>query len=230
MKEIVINKIKIILVGVLAGLFIGIGGALNIVFLSLDLPYLGALAFPIGLFFVCYLDVYLFTGKVGYIFYNNKCYKINVLFGILGNIIGAVLLGLIFNYVYPLNTSVFNPETFINAKIIDLFNFDLNKFFIFFIQSMMAGIFVYLAVEAFKKFENHFAKIAGIFAMIFAMVFLKAEHSVANLFYYGAFFNYLKCDVLSLIFSIVIAILGNSLGSLTICGIFRLAKKADCTK
>ncbi len=46
-------------------MMIGIGSA---VYLTLDNKIIGALLFSIGLFMICSFSMYLYTGKIGYIF------------------------------------------------------------------------------------------------------------------------------------------------------------------
>ena len=50
--------------GMFAGIMIGIGG---VVFLSLNNKILGATFFSIGLLVICMFDMYLYTGKIGYV-------------------------------------------------------------------------------------------------------------------------------------------------------------------
>ena len=57
--------------GILAGISIAIGGT---VFLSLDNKVLGALFFTVGLFAVCTFGFNLYTGKVCYVFDNDREY------------------------------------------------------------------------------------------------------------------------------------------------------------
>ena len=52
------------ILGVLAGMMIGIGGCVS---LSCDNRYIGALLFSLGLFGIIQFGFGLFTGKVGYI-------------------------------------------------------------------------------------------------------------------------------------------------------------------
>lgn len=196
---------------ILAGIFIGLGGALNLVLTSNNQPYLGAIFFSLGLLLVCFLNAYLFTGKVGYILETPK--KLDILKGALGNTIGAFIIGLIFSFVFPFNTS-FDFTSFINNKIIDLFHFDYVYFFKFLFRSMLAGVFVFLAVEGFKKVDNKLISALLIILAISGMIITKSEHSIANLFYYGALINYVSIDFLSVFTTILLTMLGNSAGAI----------------
>ena len=74
--------------GILAGISIAIGGT---VFLSLDNKVLGALFFTVGLFAVCTFGFNLYTGKVCYVFDNDREYALGLPVIWLGNLCGAFL-------------------------------------------------------------------------------------------------------------------------------------------
>ena len=72
--------------GILAGISIAIGGT---VFLSLENKVLGALFFTVGLFAVCTFGFNLFTGKVCYVFDQDRKYALGLPLIWLGNLAGA---------------------------------------------------------------------------------------------------------------------------------------------
>ena len=47
-----------------AGMMVGIGGA---VYMSCDNKYVGAVLFSVALLTICYMGMYLFTGKIGFL-------------------------------------------------------------------------------------------------------------------------------------------------------------------
>ena len=63
--------LRIFLSALLAGAVIAIGGT---VCLSLESAVAGALFFTVGLFAVCTRSLHLFTGKVCYVFENDRAY------------------------------------------------------------------------------------------------------------------------------------------------------------
>lgn len=79
-----------IISGVLAGISISLGGT---IFLLIDSKIVGALFFTVGLFCVCVFGFSLFTGKVCYVFDNDRKYALNLPFIWLGNLIGTILIG-----------------------------------------------------------------------------------------------------------------------------------------
>ena len=90
---------KTVLFGIYAGMAIAFGGLLNIVANTLlsSAPIwgrlFGSLLFPIGLTMVCFFSFNLFTGKIGYVFDNDRKYLLFLLFVYIGNIAGSLLVG-----------------------------------------------------------------------------------------------------------------------------------------
>ena len=66
----------ILLSGVLAGMMISVGGT---VYLSVDSKVVGASLFSIGLFFVVSMRLWLYTGKIGYLFLGGHDYAAKLL-------------------------------------------------------------------------------------------------------------------------------------------------------
>ena len=67
----IMEKFKIFLSSILAGMAIAIGGIAN---LTLENKVAGAIFFTAGLFTVCVFGFHLFTGKVCYVFENKAGY------------------------------------------------------------------------------------------------------------------------------------------------------------
>ena len=107
---------KTVLFGIYAGMAIGFGGLLNIVANTLlsSAPIwgriLGSLLFPIGLTMVCFFSFNLFTGKIGYLFDNDKSYLLFLLFVYIGNILGSLLMGAFCKVVFAIIESM-NAQT-----------------------------------------------------------------------------------------------------------------------
>ena len=74
--------------GIMAGLAIALGGT---VYLSVENQIVGALFFTVGLFTVCTMNFQLYTGRVCYLFENDKNYALQLPLIWLGNLTGAVL-------------------------------------------------------------------------------------------------------------------------------------------
>lgn len=207
---------KTVLFGIYAGMAIGFGGMLNIVANTLlsSAPIwgriLGSLLFPIGLTMVCFLSFNLFTGKIGYLFDNDKSYLLFLLFVYIGNILGSLLMGAFCRVVFA-GTPLMETANAI-AKV-KLFSLEFLPIIKCFAGSVLCGVLVYLAILSYKEFKKVYLKIIGIFLAIGLFVFLKFDHCIANMYYfafawtYGNGVTYLALAVVTL---------GNSLGAIAL--------------
>ena len=218
---------KTVLFGIYAGMAIGFGGLLNIVANTLlsSTPIwgklLGSLLFPIGLTMVCFLSFNLFTGKIGYLFDNDKSYLLFLLFVYIGNILGSLLMGGFCRVVLG-ETAL--QQTVNNIALNKLWHYELafGPILKTFAGSVLCGVLVYLAILSYKQFKQVYLKIIGIFLAIGLFVFLGFDHCIANMFYftfawaYGSGVTYLALAVVTL---------GNSLGAIALNEGIKAAKK-----
>ena len=216
---------KTVLFGIYAGMAIGFGGLLNIVANTLlsSAPIwgriLGSLLFPIGLTMVCFFSFNLFTGKIGYLFDNDRSYLLFLLFVYIGNILGSLLMGAFCKVVFA-NTALMNTANAIAGG--KLFALEFLPIIKCFAGSVLCGVLVYLAILSYKSFKQVYLKIIGIFLAIGLFVFLKFDHCIANMFYFAFSWSYGK-GVTYLALAIVT--LGNSLGAIALNEGIKAAKK-----
>ena len=216
---------KTVLFGIYAGMAIGFGGLLNIVANTLlsSAPIwgriLGSLLFPIGLTMVCFFSFNLFTGKIGYLFDNDKSYLLFLLFVYIGNILGSLLMGAFCKVVFA-DTALMNTANAIAGG--KLFALEFLPIIKCFAGSVLCGVLVYLAIVSYKSFKQVYLKIIGIFLAIGLFVFLKFDHCIANMFYFAFSWSYGK-GVTYLALAIVT--LGNSLGAIALNEGIKAAKK-----
>lgn len=178
---------KLAKLSILAAILIALGGT---AYLRISDKIIGSAMFSIGLYAVIELKANLFTGKVGYI--NNKKKLIDGAFILLFNIFIALICGIIYRYNFGIASSV---ATKLDKNIFKLF-----------VDSVICGICIYLAVEGGKT--NKVMVLLGV--MVFILV--GAEHCVADAFYLGASETITWINMSRLL----IVILGNSVGSLLI--------------
>lgn len=178
-----------------AGIMIAIGGT---VFLACDNKYVGAVLFSVALLCICYLGYYLYTGKIGYLSEDFSKKNISMLLtGLAGNLLVTFLLGMLIRFVLPSHAE--------KAAVIGAAKLE-QSFFAAFVRAVFCGILMYSAVEIFKSKKTPI----GILFCIPVFILSGFEHSVADMFYFGA----------SGIFSLKIitfelaAVLGNTVGSL----------------
>ena len=137
------KNINYLIKGIYAGVMIGIGG---IAYLSITNKIIGAFIFSIGLISICIYNMNLYTGKIGYILNNKPSYIFELLFTLIGNFIGAFLVGNLINLTRFNNLSNVAKE----ISIIKLNDSELSIF----ILSVFCGILMYIAVNTFKKYEK----------------------------------------------------------------------------
>lgn len=175
----------------LAGLLISLGAT---AFLTVDNKIVGALLFSIGLTAVILLEANLYTGKIGYV--NSKAKLISAALILIQNLLVALVCGLIF---YSTKNNICE-------------NLWLNKltksWYEFLFDSIGCGICIYLSVELYKKTSSIFVIVLGVLVFILSGF----EHCIADIFYLSASMSF---DLKSILY-ILIAIIGNSIGSLLI--------------
>lgn len=175
----------------LAGLLISLGAT---AFLTADNKIVGALLFSIGLTAVILLEANLYTGKIGYV--NSRGKLIDAVVILILNLLAASICGLIF---YSAKNNICE-------------NLWLNKltksWHEFLFDSIGCGICIYLSVELYKKTGSIFVIVLGVLVFILGGF----EHCIADIFYLNAAMSF---DLKSMLY-ILIAIIGNSVGSLLI--------------
>lgn len=184
-----------LLSGVAAGVCISLGGS---VFLACENKIVGSVFFCVALLCICYKGYALFTGKVGFIPEKHGKEELSVLFlGLLGNLIGTVLCGLLVSVALP-NLS----ETAANICNTKLDQPILSTL----IRGFFCGVLMYLAVSIFRDKQ----KSIGILFCIPVFILSGFEHSIADMFYFacGKVFT---CN--SLLF-ILLVVLGNAVGGM----------------
>lgn len=187
--------------GIFAGIMIGIGG---VAFLSLDNKVLGATFFSIGLLSVCMFDMYLYTGKIGYIISNKISYVKLLLLSLVGNFIGTYLV----SYAV-LNSRIAS----ISDKALVLSNIKLNDSVMsILVLSIFCGMLMYIAVNSYKTSIDIFGKYICIFMCVIVFILCGFEHCVANMFYFSVAGVW---SVRTLIY-VLVMVLGNSIGSVFI--------------
>ncbi len=190
---------------ILAGVMISIGGS---VFLSCENRAVGAFFFSVGLVAVVMLGFNLYTGRIGYVFENDKAFFIDTLLSIVGNLVGCVAVGL-------MQLPKGNVAGVVESK---LQKGELTVF----ADGILCGILIYVCVEIFKKKGT----IAGILLCIPTFILCGFEHSIADMFYVV---NARAFTLDSAIF-LFIVVLGNAVGGLAIPLLMRFSAALDKKK
>ena len=179
------SKIELINKSIGASILIGLG---DYALLKVGNP-IGPILFTLGLLGVCYMGLNLFTGKCGFII-EDKINFLDLMIILIINLIAGYLLGLIF--------SLCDVDVYKNAiDKVNSWSFSLS----FFIKSLMCGIIMYIAVYIYRKKSP-----LGIIFGIPLFIFSGFQHCIANIITLGV--------ARTIHSSIILAIIGNFIGSL----------------
>lgn len=196
MKKAVINAVS-------AAMMISIASYCNLISGN---KYVGAALFSFGLIMVCRYSMSLFTGMAGYIVKKNAL-EFTVVTAV--NCVFAFGFGAL---------GSFNPA--VKEKAAEVCSAKLgNSLLWLFVSAFFCGILIYLGVDFYKKHGSYI----GIIFAIPIFVLCGFDHTVADLFYYGAAGNYNIADLLPLL----VIILGNIAGSSIIRALLFFGKKDE---
>lgn len=195
------KNINILFKGIYAGMMIGIGGT---VYLSISNSIIGAIFFSVGLLTICIYKMNLYTGMIGYIIENKLNYIVTLLLTLIGNFIGTMITSLL-----VLNTRIANLS--VRANEISAIKINDNYLSIF-ILSIFCGMLMYIAVNTFKKEKDSIVRYLAIFICVIVFILSGFEHCIANMYY----ISLAKLWSLKAVLSMLIMILGNSVGSIFI--------------
>ncbi|MCR5294067.1 MAG: formate/nitrite transporter family protein [Lachnospiraceae bacterium] len=166
--------------GILAGISIALGG---VVFLAVENKVLGALLFTVGLFSVCSFGFHLFTGKVCYVFQNDKSYALRLPVIWLGNLVGTGLIAFAARLGRSGEAMAEKAAGLAAAKLDDSF---VSLFFL----GLLCNIFIYIAVEGYGRIPHEAGKYLALVFGVMGFILCGTEHCVADMFYFwiaGAF-------------------------------------------
>ena len=151
---------KTFLYGILAGICIAVGGA---AFLALDNKVLGALFFVVGLFTICTFGFNLFTGKVCYVFENDRSYWLTLPVIWAGNLIGCLLVAGLLSLTRIAPAFTEKAQGMAEVKLSD-------SLLSIFILAVFCNLLIYIAVDGYKNNPHELGKYLSLFFGV--MVFI----------------------------------------------------------
>ena len=184
------NILKFSLKSILAGILIALAG---VIYVNCENKIVGSMLFSIGLIAVILFEANLYTGKIGYLEFNQPNQIPRLLLMLSLNLISAFIVGIIYRYGVNISQAM-------------LSRYD-KSYIRLFLDGMSCGALIYIAVEGYKKCKN----ILIITLAVMAFILSGAEHCIADAFYYGCS----SFDIKGLLV-LVIVILGNTCGSILI--------------
>ena len=193
--------------GIASGLLIAIGGT---VLLSVQNRVIGAILFTVALLSICKLNLFLFTGRVGFCAESFDAETFNTLIvGLLGNFLGATLTGLLMRAARPqiIDAAVTSCLGRLDNGILDSF-----------LLGCFCGVLMYVAVKIYKG-----GSVLGIIFCIPVFILAGFEHSIADMFYF-ALAGMINPEYIGFILAVIF---GNSVGSLVIAALWRFSVQSD---
>ncbi len=169
------ERLRVLLSGVLAGLCIALGGT---AFLSMESKLAGALFFTVGLFVICLFKLHLFTGKVCYVFENGLGYAADLVLVWLGNLAGTFLAA------RALSLTRVGPALAEKAQALCQTKLSDGPLSIF-ILAVFCNIMIYIAVEGFNKAPHDLGRYLALFLGVAVFILCGFEHCVANMYYFS---------------------------------------------
>ena len=160
---------------VLAGISVGLGG---LVFLSVEDRIIAAALFTIGLFVVCTFGLHLFTGKLCYLFDNDRAYALALPLIWLGNLCGT---GLTAGLAHCTRIAGIAERAAALCQI----KTDDSLLSLFFL-GVLCNICIYIAVEGYRSNPHELGKYLSLFFGVMIFILCGAEHCVADMFYFWA--------------------------------------------
>lgn len=191
---------------------IAIGGT---VYLIMDNPIIGSVLFAIGLFSICNMRLKLYTGAAGFMGTDMGLNGWQMFGCLIFNFLGTLAISAL------ISISRIFPELEEKAKaIVDVKMND--SYASLFALAVMCGILMYVGVYIFETMITDTDSIAIIFAVV-VFILCGYEHSIADMFY----FNVAKAYSLEMLVRLLIIVLGNTIGSITVGMFHRYTLKSD---
>lgn len=211
--------IKIFISATLAGLILTIAGLAYLAVRQFS-SVLAAFMFSFGLFSIITFNLYLYTGKIGYVIKQQKSYYFDLLVCLLGNAFGAIASGYIVYACKDGSTTLKNMY----LTAVELSNNKLSPSVgVILLLSFLCGIMVYIAVEVNKKEIHPLFKLVAIFFAVTIFVICGFEHCIGDMVY----FSIANAWSFKTFGYILMMILGNSIGSLFINFLLKQAEKLN---
>lgn len=215
------RRIKTLIKGIMGGVCNSIGGWLYLrARVDSGSIITASFLFTTGSIFISHWFFYLFTGKIGFLLEKDDDVRtskaIDLGIGLLGNILGCMMMGFLIRLAaYDTNELLFvELQKIVNLKM-------GHDWYEALILSFFCGLLIHIGVDGFRRIDNSFGKYLVLFLCIGGFTLAGFEHSVANMFFYFLNNSYTWNAVLSLL----ILIVGNALGGLTVSGVRLLVSK-----
>ena len=147
------------------------------VFLSVENKVIGAALFTVGLFVVCTMGLNLFTGKLCYVFDNDRAYALNLPVIWIGNLLGTGLIALL--------ASLTRAAPALRERAMGLCQIKLDDSLLSLLfLGLLCNVFIYIAVEGYRSNPHELGKFLSLFFGVMGFILCGTEHCVADMFYF----------------------------------------------
>lgn len=176
MKNKLNKKTIFFLKGFLSGFLIGLAG---FIYFGSGAGKFGAALFTLALFFIVLFESFLFTGKVGFTYELSKKDVLKIPLIFLSNMLGAIVIAGITttlvgdNHIDTIRTTRLLVKGMASDCVVN-----------FLLKGFICGIIIHLSIEGYNMSDNPLFKFMSLLLPIVSFVLVKAEHSVANTYYY----------------------------------------------
>lgn len=166
-KELIKESYEVFIKAVLAGVMICFG---CIVFMMCEMKIVGATLFSFGLLTIVCRELWLYTGKIGYL---RQVGLRRILLTISGNLVGSYILGSLVGMTRYADKLHSVAQGLVDAKMGD-------SLWSIFILSIACGVMMFLAVDSYRRSKS------WLFVILPVVIFIMSgfEHSIANMGYY----------------------------------------------
>ena len=207
-----LNKItfRFIIKAILAGIFVGLTGFEFLLVKQFDFKLnqvVASFIFPFGNTLIMALSLLLVTGQFPNLFNRQmKTNLFNLFIMFLFNVLGILIVSLIFLLLKKTNIEIFNRMT--NVAKLKFPAFGFIHILKTFGKGILCGCFIYIGIFLYRLFSKPILEVLGMWIPVFIYVVLGFNNGLTDIFYLLANCHY---DPLYL-FYILAAFLGNLCG------------------
>lgn len=202
--------------GTLAGVVLAFS---CLVYLSVDSKYLGTALLPFSFLVIAHYKFKLFHQEVGYALERNRTQNWQLLPIAVGNMVGLLLVAFALSYTRLSEKLLSRAEKVMTDRLADT---ALSVF----VLAVLCGVLLFVSTDAFQNAENGWKRFVLLFLPIMAFVFCGLEFAWFNIFYITVAAQW----SLKAVWYVIIATVGNAVGSLIIPCFYLLYRRVFLKK
>ena len=209
------HYLKVFFSSIIAGMCIFLGATVFLLVKDQN-KVLASFLFTLGLFSIIQFQLYLYTGKIGFVLDNKPSYLIDLLITLVTNLLSAALFSYLMSFTKMGEQLHTVAVSVVDSKIND-------SWYSMLILSFFCGIMIYLAVKGHQVCPYPIGKAFLVIMPVMLFIICGHEHIVAN----ASYFAYARVFDLKTVGYFGLMLVGNSLGSIFFDVLLKLVKKND---